>query len=183
MIVVVSGPGGVGKGTVVAEVVARDDDLTLSRSWTTRDRRPGESPDAYTFVSETEFSEAIENDQFLEWNHFLGSDWYGSPRPDVTDPRDLVLEIDVNGARQIVERCERPLLIFVDTPSTEVQLDRLRGRGDTSEHVERRMAAGEAERELAADLPYRYVVNDSIDRASAEIASLIAEHRSGIDGT
>lgn len=183
MIIVVSGPGGVGKGTVVAEVVAADPDIVLSRSWTTRDRRPGEAADAYTFVSEPDFLAAVDEGRFLEWNHFLGAEWYGSPRPDEDDDRDLLLEIDVNGARQIVEAGHDPLLVFVDAPSPEVQQQRLVGRGDSPEQVARRMAAGAAERELASHLPYRYVTNDSVERAAAEIARLVAEHRARIDGS
>lgn len=177
LVVVVSGPGGVGKGTVVREVVARNRDIVLSRSWTTRDPRPGESSDAYVFVSEEDFLDAIAAGRFLEWNHFLGSQYYGSPMPDAGDHRDLLLEIDVNGARQILEQRPDALLIFVDAPSTDEQRERLVGRGDTPEQVERRLAAGDAERALARDLPFVHVVNDDVDRAASEISELIAKRR------
>ncbi len=183
LVIVVSGPGGVGKGTVVRRLVDGDAGLVLSRSWTTRAPRPGEAPDAYTFVDEAEFLEAIDAGRFLEWNHFLGVAYYGSPTPDPGDERDLVLEIDVNGARQIVQRVPEVLLIFVDTPSTDEQRLRLVGRGDSDQEVERRMAAGEAERVAASELPYVYVVNDDVDRAAGEIGEIIAAHRTRIEGT
>lgn len=103
MIIIISGPGGVGKGTIVERLLNIDQQLRLSRSWTTRDRRPGEDPDAYTFVDETTFERAIEEGRFLEWNHFLGVAYYGSPKPEPTDKQDLLLEIDVHGARQVLE--------------------------------------------------------------------------------
>jgi guanylate kinase len=182
VIIVVSGPGGVGKGTVVTELVRADPRLVLSRSWTTRAPRPGEDDDAYTWVTEDDFLGAIAEGRFLEWNHFLGSAYYGSPLPDPTDDRDLVLEIDVNGARQIVAEGSDPLLVFVDAPSVPDQRRRLEGRGDTPDQVDRRLAAGAAERELAADMPYHYIVNDSVERAVAEIAALVSSRRN-IGGT
>ena len=182
MIVVISGPGGVGKGTVVHQLIVGQPDLRLSRSWTTRSPRPGEHPESYRFVSEAEFQAAIDRGGFLEWDHhFLA--YYGSPVPDPNDPNDLVLEIDVNGAGQIAEQQPGSLFVFIDTPSLNAQRDRLVGRGDRPEQVERRMAAGAAERLLANDLPYVHVVNDDVTRAAAEIAALIESHREPIDSS
>ena len=98
-VIVISGPGGVGKGTVVDELLTRDDRLRISRSWTTRDQRPGEADDAYHFVSHKEFETAIETGAFLEYDHHFGN-YYGSPVPDIGDVFDLILEIDVNGANR-----------------------------------------------------------------------------------
>jgi len=175
VLIVISGPGGVGKGTVVSEVVANDDRLALSRSWTTRDRRLGEDADAYTFVSNDEFQAAIDSGGFLEWDHHFGN-FYGSPKPDATSG-DLVLEIDVNGARQIHDNDHAALFIFIDAPSLELQRERLIGRGDSIEKVDERMAGGAVERDLAAQLPYLYVTNDDVSSCAAEIAALIDDYR------
>lgn len=180
LVIVISGPGGVGKGTVVGELVELRPDIQVSRSWTTRERRPGESSNSYVFVDEATFLENLDAGGFLEWNHFLGVAYYGSPVPDAALTGDLILEIDVNGARQVVERGIESLLIFVDTPSVEVQRSRLIGRGDDPEAVDRRMAAGQQEREKARDLPYHYVTNDDIRGTALEIADLIEQHR--VDG-
>lgn len=179
-IVVISGPGGVGKGTVVDRLIADSSTLSLSRSWTTRSPRPGEDPSAYTFVTDAEFLAAVERGGFLEWDHhFLA--YYGSPVPDPADTGDLVLEIDVNGAAQIFEKRSDALFVFIDAPSLDDQRARLVGRGDTEEQVDRRMNAGEDERDKAKSLPYHYVINDDVARAANEIAELIEQH--GINGT
>lgn len=175
LVIVISGPGGVGKGTVVAELVDRDPQLALSQSWTTRDQRPGEADDSYNFVSEDQFKEAIEAGGFLEWDHHFGN-YYGSPVPAVI-AADLVLEIDVNGARTIHDGPVDALFVFIDTPSIEVQRARMIGRGDTIEKVEERLAAGQVERDLAEALPYLYVVNDDIERCAIEIGGLIDNYR------
>ena len=103
LIVVVSGPGGVGKSTIVEELVKRDARLWLSRSWTTREQRPGEAPDAYKFVTREQFQQRIDANGFLEWTEFIGN-LYGTPNPEAPTGRDIVLEIEVDGAQQVKQQ-------------------------------------------------------------------------------
>jgi guanylate kinase len=173
VIVVISGPGGVGKGTVVQRLVEQDPRLWLSRSWTTRERRPGEPEDAYTYVDRDAFEARIDAGGFLEHAEFLG-ERYGTPTPDdLPDGVDLVLEIDVQGAAQVLERSPDALLVLLVAPSRQVQTERLRGRGDPEEAVRRRLAKGDEEVERGRDLGAVEVVNDDLDRAVAELASII----------
>lgn len=176
MVIVVSGPGGVGKGTIAELLVERLDNLWLSRSWTTREIRPGEDKEGYVFVSRQEFESAIENKDFLEWTEFHGN-LYGTPIPKAPDGFDVLLEIDVNGALSVVEESLEALLIFVDTPSIEDQERRLRGRGDPEEEVIRRILEGEKERQIASELGATVVINDDLERAIDEISALITAQR------
>jgi len=176
VIIVVCGPGGVGKGTVVARLVAEDPRLWLSRSWTTRAQRPGEPDDAYTYVDRGAFEARIGEDGFLEHAEFLGN-LYGTPWPDADDDRDVVLEIDVQGAGQVLDRAPDALFILLEPPSPEVQAERLRGRGDPPEQAERRIAVAQAELAEGRRLGAIRIVNDDLERTVAEVKRLIAEAR------
>lgn len=179
MLFVILGPGGVGKGTVVRRLVEADDRLFLSRSWTTRARRPGEPEDAYVFVDTATFEAHAESGGFLETNRFAANDcWYGTPWPDEPD-RDVVLEIDVNGARQVQERDPEAKLILVLPPHQEELERRLRGRGDTEEHVQRRLELADLEVDGGLEIADHVVINDDLDRAVEEVAGILDGYRSG----
>jgi guanylate kinase len=176
VIIVVSGPGGVGKGTIVDALVKRDPDLWLSRSWTTRERRPSESVDAYVFTAFDVFEERISAGGFLEWTEFLGN-YYGTPTPDADDDRDLVLEIEVDGAQQVKRIAPEAKLIFVLPPSREEQERRLRGRGDMNDKVLARLKKAEEEEPIGRDLADHVVVNDDLDDTIDEMLQIIRSGR------
>lgn len=177
-VIVIAGPGGVGKGTVVSRLMELDDRLWLSRSWTTRERRPGEAPDAYHFKTTEEFQEHIDAGGFLEWAHFLDY-MQGSPIPDPPAGHDVLFEIDVQGAYQIKKLYPHCLLVFLDAPSREVQRQRMIDRGDTPERIEARIRKAAEEVERANGMDFVHIVNDDLSRTVSEVAELIAEHRRG----
>jgi guanylate kinase len=176
VIVVLSGPGGVGKGTIVRALVDVDPRLWLSRSWTTRAQRPGEADDAYVFTDRTSFEARRAAGGFLEWTEFLGN-YYGTPTPEAPPGFDVLLEIEVDGARQIRLRHPEALCIFVLPPSREEQERRLRGRGDPQHKVAERLAKAIEEEPVGLALADAVVVNDDLDRTVAEIARFIADAR------
>lgn len=176
LILIVSGPGGAGKGTLVDALIAREPMLWLSRSWTTRAQRDGEPDDAYVFVTREQFERHIDQDGFLEWTEFLGN-LYGSPIPDPADGHDIVLEIELHGAAQVKKRHPEAVLVFVRPPSREEQQRRLQGRGDPDHHVQTRLQKAEDEEREGAALADIVVVNDDLDRAVAELADAIRAAR------
>ena len=166
-----------GKGTLVRHLVERDPELWLSRSWTTRPQRAGEAPDAYHFVDRESFLRRVAEDGFLEHAQVVDGNFYGTPWPEPPPGHDVLLEIDVQGARQVRDRHPDALVVLVVAPSRAAQEARLRGRGDDEAHVRRRLdMADEEEREgrLLAD---HVVVNDDVGRAVEEIAGIIAGRR------
>ncbi|MFZ4811431.1 MAG: guanylate kinase [Ilumatobacteraceae bacterium] len=175
-IFIVSGPGGVGKGTIVRALVDRDPALWLSRSWTTREQRPGEADDAYVFADRASFEHRIERGGFLEWTDFLGN-YYGTPTPDPRPGRDTVLEIEVDGARQVKALHPEAVLIFVLPPSREEQARRLRGRGDPDHKVDQRVRKAEEEEPIGRALADHIVVNDDLERTLEEMLDIINRHR------
>ncbi len=185
LIFIVSGPGGVGKGTIVRSLVERDPTLWLSRSWTTRDQRPGEADDSYVFASRSDFEQLIARGGLLEWTSFLGN-YYGTPVPDLDNPelagRDIVLEIEVNGARQVKSLHPEAVLIFVLPPSRAEQERRLRGRGDPDDKVEQRVRKAEEEEPVGRALADHIVVNDDLSRTVDEMREIISTHRYRRDG-
>lgn len=172
LIIVVSGPGGVGKSTIVEALVQRDDRLWLSRSWTTRERRPGEAEDAYVFVTRAQFQQRIADNGFLEWTEFIGN-MYGTPNPEAPAGRDIVLEIEVDGASQVKKMHPDAMLLFVLPPTREEQRARLQGRGDVEQKVEQRLRKAEDEEPIGKALADFVLINDDLNATIDEMLDLI----------
>lgn len=181
LLFVVSAPSGTGKTTVVDRLVRVCPRLEQSRSYTSRARRAGETDGVdYNFISREAFQAMVARDAFLEWAEVFGQ-LYGTHRGD-TDARlasgpDLVLVIDVQGARQVRRRAAASVGIFVLPPSRDAVERRLRGRSrDGDAEIARRLAT--AGTEVAAVSEYDYVVvNDDLERCVAEMASIVTAER------
>ena len=176
-LVVISGPGGVGKGTVVRALRSRYPDLAVSVSATTRAPRPGEADGvAYHFLSPSDFTELVDAGGFLEWAEFAGNR-YGTPWRSVEQPladgRTVVLEIEVQGAAQVRRRFPDAVLIFLVPPSHEALVERLRGRGsDDEQRIAERMVIAQEELEHSGEFDH-VVVNDTVDAAVDEIGRIL----------
>ena len=176
-LVVVSGPGGVGKGTVVRALLARHPDLVVSVSATTRAPRPGERDgDHYHFLDDDTFDTLLAEDGFLEWAEF-GGRRYGTPWTSVRESLDsgatVILEIDVQGAMQVRRHADDAVLIFLQPPDHDALLERLRQRGsDDPDRIAERMAIAERELEQVGNFDH-VVINAEVDQAVAEIARIL----------
>lgn len=182
MLIILSGPSGVGKGTVREELF-KDESLNLaySISMTTRAPRPGEKEGVhYFFVTEEEFKNKIEAGKLLEWAQFVDN-YYGTPQEYVdkllNEGKNVVLEIEVQGALQVMKKRPDATTIFIVPPSMEELERRIRGRRtEEEETVQKRLS--KAEKELATKDEYKYVVeNDDIMVAKDRIAQIIKNHQ------
>ena len=176
-LLVVSGPSGSGKSSIVRELIERLG-IEFSVSATTRLPRPGERHgDHYNFISRRDFEKMIENDELLEWAIY-NNRYYGTPQAlieeTLADQRDILLEIEIQGARQVRERKPEAIMYFIAPPSLEELEKRLRRRGDTSdEDIEDRLEIAKSEMAEAPDLFDHIIVNDNLDQAISELEGLI----------
>lgn len=177
LLVIFSGPSGSGKGTVLRSLLSDRSDIVLSISATTRQPRPGEQDGLdYFFHTRETFEQLIREDQLLEHAEYSGN-YYGTPAPFIQSQRKqgrhVLLEIEVQGALQVMQRCPDAVSIFLAPPSLKVLEERLRGRGTESEKVVcRRMEA--ARWELTHMDRYQYVVvNREVEQAAADVDSIL----------
>lgn len=176
-LIVISGPSGVGKGTVIKALMAREPGLRLSVSATTREMRPGEIDGVqYYFVSRETFEQMIAEDSFLEHAQYVGNR-YGTPEEPVNrmlaEGYDVILEIEVQGGLQVMQRRPDAISVFIAAPSFEILGERLRGRGDTDEEKVL-MRLQQARMEYFTARQYQYIViNDRLEDAVADVQAIL----------
>ena len=176
-LVVISAPSGTGKGTVISKILKLRPGFVFSVSATTRKPRPGEiDGTAYHFLTHERFLEMIDKDEFLEYAQYVG-EYYGTPAKPIEDciasGRTIILDIEVQGAKQVMQKIPDAVTIFIMAPNLEELEKRLRGRGtDSEEKLTARLE--QARLELDERCHYDYtVVNDNVSRAAEEIIAII----------
>lgn len=182
LLLVVSGPAGVGKGSVNCGLIKRNNDIRMSVSATTRSARPGEIDGVhYFFKSEDEFKRMIDDGAFLEYMRVFNTHYYGTPKSyveqELLEGRSVILEIDVQGAMRVKEAYPDAVLIFIAPPSMSELKTRLIGRGtESADAVERRFATAYKELDYVKEYDY-VVVNDILDRAIARVEHILSAER------
>ena len=176
-LIVLTGPSGVGKGTLLKLLLENHPEIYLSISATTRSPRPGEiHGQHYYFLTKSQFAEMIAGGEFLEWAEFAGNH-YGTPRKaieeQIAQDKIVLLEIEVQGARQVRQSFPEAWQIFILPPSVEELEKRIRGRGqDTEEAIEKRLQQAENELAVASEFDIQ-IVNDDLNHALYAIESAI----------
>lgn len=176
-LLVLSGPSGSGKSTIIARVLATLN-IDFSVSVTTRRPRPGEADGVhYWFISRHDFLVMVDGGQLLEWAEY-NENLYGTPAEPIDQAnalgRDVLLDIEIQGARQVKENRPSAVMIFIAPPSIQILEERLRGRGDTSaEDIADRLLIATEQLEVAGELFDFVVVNDDLDHAVEEVTTLI----------
>ena len=184
-VLIVSGPSGSGKDTILKEVFKALPDIKFSISSITRAMREGEvEGEKYNFISRESFLDLIKNDMLLEYNMYL-ENYYGTPRKPVDEVLanggEMIIEVDVNGAKSIREKLPEAVSVFIMPPSFEVLKARLSGRGTESEEiVEKRLKEAMSEISRASEYDY-IVVNDDLDTAVNNAVSIILSNRLKLD--
>ncbi|ATD57410.1 guanylate kinase [Clostridium chauvoei] len=185
ILIVISGPSGAGKGTICKELLNQNDNLYLSVSATTRDPREGEIDGVnYYFLSRNEFLDRVEKDDFLEYAEVYGN-CYGTPKSNVEkmleEGKDVILEIDIQGALKVKENFSEGVFIFILPPSMEELKQRIIKRGsETEESLMRRFKS--AYKEINYVSKYNYaVVNDTLDLAVSKVEGIIAAEKCRVD--
>ena len=180
-LIILAGPSGSGKDTVMKELFKLLPDLKFSISSITRDMREGEvNGEKYNFITREEFESMIENKQLLEYNVYCGN-YYGTPKAPVekaiAEGKEILIEIDVNGAEEVRKNCSDYFSVFIMPPSFEVLRERLIGRGtDKMEVIEKRLEEAKAEMARANEFDY-VVVNDDLLTAVHDFKTIIEAER------
>lgn len=181
LLVVISGPSGTGKGTVIRHMLEQNDPIRLSISATTRAPREGEvHGEHYFFVSREEFESMIEKGEVLEHAEYCGR-YYGTPKAPIDAWRasgdDVILEIEVQGGAQVKEKCPDCVTIFILPPSLEALEERLRGRGtEDEETIQKRLATAKEELKEASRYDYA-IVNDDVADTAEQIRQIMQAER------
>ena len=182
LLLVISGPSGVGKGTLVNALMERNQKIKMSVSATTRAPRPGEIEGVhYFFKTEEEFKAMVDRGEFLEYIHVFGSKYYGTPRSFVEQQLengyDVILEIDVQGAMKVKQAFPDAVLMFITAPSMSEIKSRLIGRGtETMEQVEKRFATAFQEIKMIPQYDY-VIINDVVDVAVHHMEAILEAER------